>query len=193
MHSEFEAVLFAMQHGQEESEDSTLYVDLGCATTKVLIAQGRQLTFARAIELGGRHLDETIAHQLKLTHTQARHQRLSMSQLPKQAAPAPSESVAAGIGGTSSRPSMHRAIRPEADLTEPLEILTDEIKMCMRYHNSLFPSRRLANVVFVGGESRQRAMCEHIARVLRLPAQQADPMARIARTGKEPSTGIDFN
>jgi Tfp pilus assembly PilM family ATPase len=48
-------------------------------------------------------------------------------------------------------------------------------------------------VVFVGGEARQRHLGEHVARVLRLPARAVDPLARIVRTGKEPSIGVDFS
>jgi Tfp pilus assembly PilM family ATPase len=81
---------------------------------------------------------------------------------------------------------------PEPDLTEPLESLTDEIAMCLRYHASLFPGRKVERAIFVGGESRQIALCQHIARVLRLPARVADPLAQVARTGNEPCVGVDL-
>lgn len=79
-----------------------------------------------------------------------------------------------------------------ADLTEPLEIMTDEISMCLRYHESSFPDRRIDRAIFIGGEARHVGLCQHIARTLRLPAQIADPMAGIARNGKEPTLGVDF-
>jgi Tfp pilus assembly PilM family ATPase len=81
---------------------------------------------------------------------------------------------------------------PRADLSEPLEILTDEISMCLRYHESIFPERRVDRAIFIGGEARHIGLCQHIARTLRLPAQVADPMAGIARTGSEPTAGVDF-
>jgi type IV pilus assembly protein PilM len=79
-----------------------------------------------------------------------------------------------------------------ADLTEPLEILTDEISMCLRYYESIFPDRRVDRAIFFGGEARHLGLCQHIARTLKLPAQVADPMAGIARTGSEPTPGVDF-
>lgn len=79
-----------------------------------------------------------------------------------------------------------------ADLSEPLEILTDEIALCLRYYESVFPERRIDRAVFIGGEARHVGLCQHIARTLRLPAQVADPMAGIARTGDEPTPGVDF-
>jgi Tfp pilus assembly PilM family ATPase len=84
-------------------------------------------------------------------------------------------------------------IGPEFDLTDQLEILTDEIAGCMRYYEAIFPGKRVQRAIFVGGESRHRGLCQHIARRLRLPAQVADPLARMARTGKEPCAGVDFS
>lgn len=82
---------------------------------------------------------------------------------------------------------------PEPDLSEPLEILTDEIRMCLRYHASLYSSRRVGRAVFVGGEARHKALCQHLARALRLPSQVADPMARVARPGGAPLIGVDLS
>jgi type IV pilus assembly protein PilM len=79
-----------------------------------------------------------------------------------------------------------------ADLSEPLEILTDEISMCLRYYEGIFPDRRVDRAIFFGGESRHLGLCQHIARTLKLPAQVADPMAGIQRTGDEPTPGVDF-
>lgn len=79
------------------------------------------------------------------------------------------------------------------DLAEPVEILTDEIAMCLRYHASLFPDVPLGRAIFLGGEARHLALCQHVARAVRLPAQAADPMARVTRTGSERVVGVDFS
>ena len=84
-------------------------------------------------------------------------------------------------------------VGPEFDLTDQLEVLTDEVAGCMRYYEAIFPGRRVQRAIFVGGESRHRGLCQHIAKRLRLPAQVADPLARMARTGKEPCAGVDFS
>ena len=185
MHSEFEAALRSMPG---DGEKPMLLLDLGTATTKVVIAHGERIVFARAIEIGGRHLDETVAHQLKLTMGQAHRHRLEMEQVPRRLGAA----VPAGVGGDHGHTMPSRPARPEPDLTETLEILTDEIQMCLRYHASLFPSSPVDRAVFVGGETTHRALCEHVARVLRMPAQTADPLARMGRSGKEPMSGVDM-
>lgn len=79
------------------------------------------------------------------------------------------------------------------DLKEELEILTDELRMCLRYHDSLFPGRKLDRAVFMGGEALHRGLCQHLAKALRVPVQVADPMARLIKTGKEPANGVNLS
>ena len=82
---------------------------------------------------------------------------------------------------------------PDPDLTEPLEIIADEVAMCLRYHGSLYPSRKIDRAIFVGGEARNRPLCQHLARALRLPTQVADPMARVARGSTSGFPNVDLN
>lgn len=67
------------------------------------------------------------------------------------------------------------------DLREQLEVLTEEMSMCLRYHDGAFAGRRVSRAIFVGGESRHTALCQHVARAMRLPAHVADPLARLNR------------
>jgi len=196
---------------------TTLYLDLGAGSTKVMIAHGRQLVFARLIDVGGRHLDELAAKQLDCGLAEARAARLSLELKATPVAvaaggPTGDEAVAAaeaasgtnsdrragdtapakGFGGNLlEQERVHVAPEP-VRLDEPLEILVDEVQVCLRYHASQFPGRKIDRAVFVGGESRHRGLCQHIARGLRLPAQTADPLAWIARTGLEPANGVDM-
>jgi len=96
--------------------------------------------------------------------------------------------------GLTERLATDASATPPAgpDLSSPLESLVLEISMCIRYHERLFPDRPVNRAIFVGGETRHRALCEHVARSLRLPAQIADPLAFAGRTGREPSRGVDL-
>lgn len=102
------------------------------------------------------------------------------------------EGLPAGMTGDVSNQAEAPVAPPEFDVREPLEILTDELAACLRYHQSLFGGRRVDRVIFVGGESRHRGLCQHVARKVRVPAHVADPLARMARTGREPCHGVDF-
>lgn len=285
VHTEFHALAgtFADLNRREEDQSrTTLYLDIGYGSTKILIMHGPKIVFARSVDFGGLAMDEAVMRQLKYTLADSHAERLNWTALTDEHAPAESsepEGMAmlaagmskagaaagsrsvegtggggaggeeiqifdspggvgegggdegpdagdaggdgsapakrglfgrrgAGVGGGDRResetppgqtpltPAQHTArdfVRPTADLTEALEILTDEVSMSLRYHRSLFPSRPVESVVFVGGETRQRSLCEHIARRLRLTAQVADPLARLARSGKEPTPGLDLN
>jgi Tfp pilus assembly PilM family ATPase len=212
---EYTATLRAFDSITRRTEDAkltTLYLDIGGGCTKVTIAHGRNLVFARMIDVGGRHLDQAVARQLKLDLAAARAMRLKMADLVKSTTVAPVP-VGAQVGSdgatavltdrrTGAAPAGHVpdvadaasvAFEPrQADLSEPLEMLTDEVSMCLRYHESIFPEHRIDRAIFIGGEARHLGLCQHIARTLRLPAQVADPMAGVARTGKEPTIGVDF-
>lgn len=231
IHSEFVATLRAFDYITKRTEDqrlTTLFLDLGMTSTKAMIAHGKDLVFARVIELGGRNFDESVAAQRGVTEPEARRERLGLASLTRAQIARPElmtsavslDPVLRGEGPVSltgeakgranvalerrsgeGAPTMTSDLRKEApaevapagvDLTEPLEILTDEISHCLRYHESLFPGKKIDRAVFVGGESRQRGLCQHIAKVLRLPAQIADPIARVARVGSEPTSGIDL-
>jgi Tfp pilus assembly PilM family ATPase len=217
MHSEFHATLRAFDSSTRRTEDerlTSLYLDIGAGATKVSIASGRELVFARTIELGGRHLDKAVAKQLRMDLDAAREYRLKMAEIGRRSVRAQSPALAsAGAGGgggevavledrrqgaapagftpdLTSQPAMLSA--PGADLSEPLEILTDEISMCLRYHESIFPDRKVGRSIFVGGEARHLGLCQHVARTLKLPAQVGDPMASVSRSGEEPVSGVDF-
>ncbi|MCC6675972.1 MAG: pilus assembly protein PilM [Phycisphaerales bacterium] len=231
IHSEFVATLRAFDYITKRADDqrlATLFLDLGMTSTKAMIAHGRDLVFARVIEVGGRSFDQCVAAQQGASIDEARRRRLGLASLTRAEIAKP-EPITSGValdpvmrgegpvsltGEAKGRanvalerrsgeavPTLTADLRkdepaevaPEGvDLSEPLEILTDEISHCLRYHDSLFPGKKIDRAVFVGGESRQRGLCQHIAKVLRLPAQIADPMARVARTGSEPTAGIDL-
>lgn len=218
MHSEFEAALQAfgqLNRRSEDKERATLYLDIGAGQTRVTIAHGAELVFARIIDVGGVTLDECLAKELGCDITEARRRRLAMSDLSAGAvnrSPAPvpaakaqgeeggvvvaedrrSDTPAPGLTADLTRGPTAPAAPEGASLREPLEILTDEIGMCLRYHDALFRGTRASGIVFIGGEARHRGLCQHIARTLRLPAQVADPLSRVARTGSEAVVGVDL-
>lgn len=175
IHNEFNALMVSCR-GLASGSAPTLYVDLGAGATKAMIAHGEKMVFAKAIEVGGFHLDEALAKQHKIDFAEAAKMRRSLASLGR--------SSERGEGGVATA---------QSSLCEPLEILTDELSMCLRYHESIFPGHRVERVVFVGGEATHTALCQHVARSLRLPAQVGDPLARVARTGSEPTVGVDMN
>ena len=209
IHTEFDAIQRAMQlrntAGEEGGSNPTLVLDLGSGSTKVLIVQGDNVLFARNIELGARHLDEAICHQLRCTMMEAQEIRWNLeSVVPQkvaavaheQQADETSSSVLDPIDGPNAEPVIEQVSTtshgPQVDLSEQLEMLTDEVSMCLRYHSALIPGQRVDRVVFVGGLASQNQICHYIAKRLRLDGQVLDPLACLARSGKVPASGVDL-
>lgn len=215
MHSEFAAALHAFDYIHRREGDvltNTLYLDIGQGTTTVAISHGKTLAFCRVVELGGRQLDDAVSRQLRCDLADARRKRwgdkVEQSAAMSMAERASGRSALADVSLGEDRrgnkaPSgfgplvdQHpaTAVGPErTDLSEPMDMLTDEVRMCLRFHGAQFPDRKVERVVFVGGESRHIGLCQHIAKALKLPAQMADPLARVARHGKEPCLGLDLS
>ena len=81
VHSELMAMIHAFDHLNRRDSDqntSTLYVDFGWSATRVAIAHGSNLVFARAIALGGRDLDLHISDKHHCDISAAHSQRLSL-------------------------------------------------------------------------------------------------------------------
>ncbi len=211
IHTEFDALVSAMQlrddtTGGVSSTKPRLVLDMGSGSTKAMVMHGSGLVFARTIEIGARHFDETICHQLRCTMMEAREMRHALSELcPKQPAgvasaglpgmPPPGEEAQQGEPApeTHQTPSGFGAKRgPRIDLSEPIEIICDEISMCLRYHDALFPGMRVESVVFVGGQSKHEPLLTEMARRLNLEAQSFDPLACLGRSGKVPVSGVDL-
>lgn len=206
IHNEFQCMLkglTALTRGAPPSGGATLYLDLGAAQTKAVIAHGTSMVFAKAIDFGGRTLDRAVADQLRVEMPQAHAERLGMTDLRAPRTAASSEASASSmaiLNAAMSAAGMAETPRPIAeeprtrrpDLSATLEMLTDELALCLRYHESVFPDKRVEKAIFLGGEARHTALCQHIARTLRLGAQVVDPLAGVTRTGKEPTHALDL-
>ena len=94
---------------------------------------------------------------------------------PVAAAPRITEPAPRGQGS-------HDATRVKAAGRLPLERLVEELSLCRRYHESVFPNRPVDRLIFVGGEARHRSLCQYVAREMGLAAQVGDPLVRMGRT-----------
>jgi len=80
----------------------------------------------------------------------------------------------------------------DAACKDPLSRLIDELELCRRYYESTFPKTPIDRLVFIGGEARQKTLCQQIARRMGLAAQVGDPMVRLNKNSDAGlETGID--
>jgi type IV pilus assembly protein PilM len=215
------------------------FVDIGWKSSRAVIAEGQRILFARAIPIGGEHLNRAVAQALGVGAEEAKLLRIKLCQAqpaldenrakqeinagqakPAEAAAAPaaaegfallSASLAAAEkdrrastidgGGVAvatppaapatSAPKPAKGKLPadpaeqivlvEEALHEPLGRLIDELGLCRRYYEATFQNKPVEKLIFVGGEAKQRRLCQHVAREMQLAAQVGDPLVRMGR------------
>jgi type IV pilus assembly protein PilM len=75
---------------------------------------------------------------------------------------------------------------------EPFKRLVQELDLCRRYYEATFPNKPVERLIFVGGEAKNRRLCQQIAQEMGLAAQVGDPLVRMGRTSEVgPESGID--
>lgn len=190
-----------------DSEVVNLYVDIGAAGTRATIAQGTSILFARSIPIGGNELNNAVAQVMKCNLDDARLLRLKHAAACETVPPdgrdqrnvsAPPPAVEAGLPGlppAAGAPAP--CAEPEPDKVEQAVLtvinrLVEELTLCRRYHESTFPAKPVQRLIFVGGEARQRWVCQRIAREMGLGAQVGDPLVRMGRISDIPiESGLD--
>jgi Tfp pilus assembly PilM family ATPase len=177
IHSEIIGLVRAFDYLQprpEEPSQTTLFVDMGWGTTKVAITHDAQIVFARCIQIGGQHLDKKMADRLGCDLASARAQRISEQTL-ASSGNAGSDKDQVGVGVATSE-----AEAGEPEVSEIAHALAEELSMSVRYHESLFRGQKVDRMIFLGGESRNIALCQAVAKEMRLPAQLGDPLTRFS-------------
>ncbi|MGI9013944.1 MAG: pilus assembly protein PilM [Phycisphaerales bacterium] len=193
VHTEQHAIVWAFEHlcdDEASKASTTLFVDIGWGHTKSAISHGDKLVFARNIDLGGRHFDEHLAEMLNCDIKSAHAHRMAAIEQMKP------HTKSAATGSAILDTGMSRAVAANSATLAPaknrdpmgealIEILADELKMGLRYHNAVFENRRVDRVIFIGGESSNPELCRSLAERLRIPAQLGDALGRLGRKGAE--------
>lgn len=146
----------------DHSTSATAYVDIGSAGTRIYIASGRQIQFARSVAIGAEHFDHAIALALRTNLEDARRlrQRASMNE--------------PGMDGNPLDNS-----RIEQAMNGPLRQLVEELELSLRYHRATFPSCSTGQLIFLGACAAHRRICQKISVELHLPALAGDPLATL--------------
>jgi type IV pilus assembly protein PilM len=94
------------------------------------------------------------------------------------AKPPPAPAVTAA---TANDPLAAQARQVEQACREPIGKLIEELDLCRRYYEATFQNRPVDRLIFVGGESRHKWLCQQVARELGLAAQLGDPLVRMSK------------
>ena len=131
----------------------TMFIDMGAGSTHVVIAHGKSMVFAKHIATGGDVFNKAVADLLKIAPSQAKDMRIRASRQQAQAARLPAGVVALGgeqsghpLGSNNSGTPI-TGIDPEMvqkvgeAVQSSLESLMNELVLCMRYYEGIFPGK----------------------------------------------------
>ena len=155
----------------QDSKRTVMFVDLGAASTQVVLTHGSRLAFARNLSSGTDALDAAIAKEMDMSAEQARALR---------------KDVAAGDNAGVAEDELYHV------LAKPTAVIAEQLTQCLRYYESVFRNGNAERAIFVGGGAYDKRLCQSLAQHLNLPAQIGDPLARVKRVdGAGLETGID--
>lgn len=205
MNVEPKAMVDCFQHIYRRKTDASAtscFVDIGSAASRAVIARGGKILFARIVPIGGNHLNRAVANALHLSVEEAKLLRIqlgaktaepedpqtkrnlnetavsednSFAVLPQEEQRTDNLAVATRQTATPQMEHVEQACR------EPVSRLVEELDMCRRYYETTFPNAPVDRLIFIGGEARQRVLCQTIAQELGLAAQIGDPLVRMGR------------
>ncbi len=147
-----------------DSEKTNCFVDVGCCSTRVVIARAEHIFFVRILPIGSDHFSRAVADVLGMSLDAARALRI------KRQLAAPDEPVDA-----------ERDKRIEQACEAPLIEMTNFIRCCRADHEASFPNCTVDRLIFVGGEACDKTLPQAIGRELEIAAQVGDPLVRMRR------------
>jgi len=209
MNVEPKAMVDCFQHIYRRKSDATAtscFVDIGSSASRAIIARGGKMLFARIIPIGGSHFNRAVASALRLSVEEAKLLRIQMGAKTAELedpqakrdlsetivhaednsfALLPADEHRSDDLAVAARKQTHPQMEHvEQACREPLSRLVEELDMCRRYYEGTFPNSPIDRLIFVGGEARQRVLCQTIAQELSLAAQIGDPLVRMGRVSE---------
>lgn len=137
-----------------------LFIDIGAASTQVVMTHGNKVAFTRNLCWGGENIDQALGEQMNLAPAEANRLRRS-------------------VEGKADSPDIETEIYRRLDA--PVENLAQELTQCLRYYESVFRNQTVGRAIFLGGQAYDKRLCQAIARRINLPAQIGDPLLRVKR------------
>ncbi len=209
MHSQPDCVAkcFSELYNRRDADrtEARCFVDIGAASTKLVIIRDKEILLARNIAMSGDELTHRHARDHQMPFAEARLARLREAANPLAANPfgvgtkAKSDPGVALLDDPMDEGSDRRnsSLNAEVDQPEPLDEvldkLVDGIRMSIRYHDSVCPEQTVQRVVLLGGEAMHQGVAQSVAQNLGLPTFVGDPMARVMRTPGLTPLNIDVN
>ena len=153
-----------------DQKRTILFIDMGQASTQVVLSHGSQIVFARNVMIAGNHLDKALADKMGVKPEEAWQVR---------------RDEAARLEGPPADSEI------QAHLADVLDALGDELTQCVRYYESVFRNQNIERAIFLGGQASDKRLCQAIAQRLNLPAQIGDPLVRVENPSAAGGAALD--
>jgi type IV pilus assembly protein PilM len=146
---------------REDETEVNVIVDVGTRCTQVLIGKGRDISFFKAIDIGGADFNAAVSRKLDIKYDEARALRRRLCETEE-----------------GERPDTVRLAVLDATRSV-MENLTREISLCMRYHSVTFRGQRPQKVRVGGGEGADRQLIAILQAALAIPVESARPLFNV--------------
>src|SRR5207248_1233550 len=138
-------------------------VDVGLASTQVVIGKGREISFLKTIEIGGMQFQEAISRKLSISIEEAQALRRRLA----ETADSPAE----------KKDPVRQAV---FDATRSImEQLGRELSLCLRYQSVTFRGQRPTRLRLMGGEGADTHLQEILNSILTIPIEAPRPLYSI--------------
>ncbi len=155
---------------QSPGGESLALLDIGHASSQFIITRGDQLVFYKHIEIGATTIDAAVAKKLGISQVEASQMRARLA----------TADVAAEGGGAGAAPlaqALQDAVRT------PLEELSRELDMCMRYFVVTFRGARPDLITITGRQACCPRIIENLSHTLGLRVEPARPLRGVLELG----------
>jgi type IV pilus assembly protein PilM len=158
----------------EDVDAVNVFVEVGHATTSIVIMHGTDICFLKTLEIGGRDLSEAVSKALNLSMQQAMDLRVRMMR----------ESGSRRRDDHVTVPEeVHHAVN---DAIRPtLARISRDVQLCLRYYAVTFRGERVDGVTLVGGEAHEAMLKTVLSETIDLPCYVGNPLRGLAGPGLE--------
>ena len=167
---------------REDEQEVFVLVDVGLRCAQVIIGRGREMSFFKTIDVGGRHFNEAVSRKLEISVEEARELRRRMIH--------DRDGVATATGEQQQRRDVKNDPVRQAvfDATRSLmDELSREVALCLRYHSVTFRGHRPARVRLTGGEACDPQLTAILSGTLPIPVEAMRPMHSVDTTRMQPA------
>jgi type IV pilus assembly protein PilM len=143
---------------REDEQEVHVLIDLGATCSQVLIGKGRDISFFKAIEIGGSDFNVAVSKKLGISPDEARALRRRLW----------------GPADVTAQDPVRHAVLDSTRST--MENLAKEISLCLRYHSVTFRGQRPVRIRLGGGEGGDPQLLAILGAMLPVPIEPGRPL-----------------